>query len=126
MELDFDIDYFKKVNDAFGHDIGDIVLIEFVNHLKNNIRDVDYLGRWGGEEFLLVCPKMNETGLEKLAEKLRKKIEEAFFTKTHKMTASFGISMSKDKSSIKQMIKYADIALYKAKHEGRNRVYFKV
>ncbi|NQY92867.1 MAG: ABC transporter substrate-binding protein, partial [Campylobacteraceae bacterium] len=44
-----DIDYFKKVNDAFGHDIGDIVLIEFVNHLKNNIRDVDYLGRWGGE-----------------------------------------------------------------------------
>ena len=121
-----DIDYFKKVNDKFGHDVGDIVLIEFVNHIKNNIRDVDYLGRWGGEEFLLVCPKMSETGLKKLAEKLRKKIEEALFTKTHKMTASFGVSTSINNHTIKDIIKNADIALYKAKNEGRNRVYFKV
>jgi len=121
-----DIDYFKKVNDEFGHDIGDIVLIEFVKQLQNNIRDVDYLGRWGGEEFLLVCPKMNETGLRKLSEKLRKKIEEAFFPKIHKMTASFGVSMSKDIHTIKDIIKNSDIALYRAKHEGRNRVYFKV
>jgi len=121
-----DIDYFKKVNDEFGHDVGDIVLIEFVKQLKDNIRAVDYLGRWGGEEFLLVCPKMNETGLRKLSEKLRKKIEEAFFPKTHNMTASFGVSMCKDAHTIKDIIKNADIALYRAKHEGRNRVYFKV
>ena len=121
-----DIDYFKKVNDEFGHDLGDMVLIEFVKQLQDNIRDVDYLGRWGGEEFLLVCPKMNEVGVRKLSEKLRKKIEEAFFPKIHKMTASFGVSMSKDTHTIKDIIKNADIALYRAKHEGRNRVYFKV
>jgi len=121
-----DIDHFKKVNDEFGHDVGDIVLVEFANKLKENIRDVDYLGRWGGEEFLLICPKMNETGMTKLADKLRKKIEINSFTKITTLTASFGVTICTKESSIKQLIKNADIALYCAKDNGRNQVNFKI
>jgi len=120
-----DIDYFKKVNDKYGHDIGDIVLVEFVQVLKNNIRDVDYLGRWGGEEFLLVCPKMKEEGVKKLAQKLQGKLEASFFTQVAKMTASFGATVCSEDTTIKELIKNADVALYESKNNGRNQVTFK-
>ena len=88
-----DIDYFKKVNDSFGHDIGDSVLVEFSALIKNNIREIDSVGRWGGEEFIVVCPFSNKEGLLLCAQKLKKIIEEHNFFKVGKKTASFGISL---------------------------------
>ena len=119
-----DIDYFKRVNDSFGHDIGDSVLVEFSALLKNNIREVDSVGRWGGEEFIIVCPFSNKEGISLCAQKLKKIIEEHDFFKVGKKTASIGISLCEKDSTIKSLIKCADIALYDAKASGRNTIAF--
>ncbi|OHE10979.1 MAG: hypothetical protein A2513_01425 [Sulfurimonas sp. RIFOXYD12_FULL_33_39] len=118
-----DIDHFKEVNDTYGHDIGDEVLIDIAKILKQNIRATDILGRWGGEEFLIILPQTDilETGL--LAEKLRMAIENNTFDKIGKKTCSFGVSEFKESDeSSKNIVKRADNALYKAKDLGRNRV----
>lgn len=118
-----DIDFFKAVNDTHGHDIGDKVLISIVNILKNNIRDTDILGRWGGEEFLIICPESNSSQVETVAQKLRTKIEEFTFYKAGKLTCSFGISEFKTTDiNSSAMVKRADNALYEAKNTGRNKV----
>ncbi|MDT8338084.1 MAG: diguanylate cyclase, partial [Sulfurimonas sp.] len=82
-----DIDNFKLVNDTYGHLVGDLILKEFADILKNNIRDIDFLGRWGGEEFMIVCLQTDEKGAVALSEHLRVKIEEFNFTKVGKITA---------------------------------------
>lgn len=117
-----DLDLFKNVNDTYGHDVGDLVLKEISNILKDNIRASDTLGRWGGEEFLIIMPKIDIKGAKILAEKLRKEIENHQFTIAGKMTASFGLAYYKKGDDENSIIKRADDALYKAKEFGRNIV----
>lgn len=117
-----DLDLFKNVNDTYGHDVGDLVLKEISNILKDNIRASDTLGRWGGEEFLIILPKIDIDGAKILAEKLRKEIENYQFTIAGKMTASFGLAYYKKGDDENSIIKRADDALYKAKEIGRNIV----
>lgn len=117
-----DIDHFKDVNDTYGHDIGDKVLKNVVAIAKKNIRSTDIFARWGGEEFLILCPETDTLSAQTLAEKLRKSIETTIFDAVGSITCSFGVSVYADKESGESLIKRVDSALYQAKHEGRNRV----
>lgn len=121
-----DLDYFKSINDKYGHDVGDLVLKETARLLAENVRKADLVVRFGGEEFLILLVDVREGETEKVAEKLRKILEEYEF-KTPKgnirRTISIGVSeFPVDTSAIWEAIKFADIALYKAKEGGRNRV----
>lgn len=117
-----DLDHFKKVNDNYGHQAGDKVLKEVSSLLLEKIRKVDYCGRWGGEEFLIILPETDLESAVILAKRLRGEIENYKFTKVEKITSSFGVSAYSNNKDIKDIIKAADDALYKAKDEGRNRV----
>ena len=117
-----DIDLFKNVNDTYGHNIGDLVLKEISNILKDNIRVSDTLGRWGGEEFLIVIPQIDIEGAKILAEKLRKEIENHHFSTAGKLTASFGLAYYRKGDDENSIVKRADEALYKAKELGRNTI----
>ena len=117
-----DIDYFKKVNDTYGHDIGDEVLIKFVETIQNNLRKNDILIRWGGEEFLLILQLDSQKDLENKLEHLRKVIEIEPFPKIKNITCSIGGTIYQDNENILKTIKRADEAVYKAKEMGRNKV----
>jgi len=117
-----DIDYFKMVNDTFGHDAGDIVLKEFSQLLTDNIRQADILARWGGEEFIILCPNTQIDGAKSLAETLRVKIQEHIFSDIGQKTASFGVTQYQDGTDLKTVFINVDNALYRAKEDGRNRV----
>jgi polar amino acid transport system substrate-binding protein len=116
-----DIDFFKNINDTYGHTIGDIILKEFSNILLRNIRETDYLGRWGGEEFLLIFPQTQDKNAYIITENLRKIIEKYNFSNNIKVTASFGIYECKEQNPTKCLSK-ADNALYEAKNSSRNCV----
>lgn len=118
-----DIDNFKSINDNHGHDVGDKILISVVEILKSKTRQTDVLGRWGGEEFLIICPKSDMDQAYIVAQKLRVAIQENEFPVIKKLTCSFGVSQyrSKDKNS-DAVIKKADEALYVSKENGRNMV----
>lgn len=117
-----DIDKFKLVNDTYGHQTGDEVLKKFSYLLKTNIRAADTVGRWGGEEFLILCPKTNASNAKKIAEKLRKIFEEYKHDKVGVKTASFGVTAYQEGDTKEKMINRADMALYEAKNTGRNKV----
>jgi diguanylate cyclase (GGDEF)-like protein/PAS domain S-box-containing protein len=117
-----DIDYFKEVNDLHGHLSGDMVLIELARILKSNIRTTDTLGRWGGEEFMIICLQNNLNETFQLAEKLRLAIQEHTFPEVGTKTASFGVAAVEPNEDELGLIRRADGALYKAKGSGRNRV----
>lgn len=117
-----DIDFFKKVNDDYGHDIGDSVLIKTASIIKDVIRLTDRVYRWGGEEFLIVAPHTDLEGARILAEKIRLKYQEATFKSVGKLTISFGVAEYYPEESRELWFKRADIALYHAKSGGRNRV----
>ena len=119
-----DIDHFKSVNDTYGHQVGDQVLIDVAELLKRHTRETDVAGRWGGDEFLIVCPGTDRKGLIKLAETLRKNIENHKFSVIGNKTSSFGITAYQQEDEIKDLILRADNALYLAKGNGRNRVEF--
>lgn len=117
-----DVDKFKLVNDTFGHQVGDSVLIGISQIMLRNIRSTDILGRWGGEEFLLILPN---TPLEQAYEhsnKLRQLIEEAVFTPVKQTTISVGLASCTTYLDEKMLVELADNALYAAKENGRNRV----
>jgi two-component system, cell cycle response regulator len=116
-----DIDHFKQVNDKFGHEIGDIVLKEVAKILKGSVRDSDIPGRWGGEEFLIICHKTPKNGLCKLAEIIRCKIETHQFPHVENITTSFGAACLRKEEDIRSLLNRADKALYISKNEGRNR-----
>jgi diguanylate cyclase (GGDEF)-like protein len=117
-----DIDHFKEINDVHGHSMGDTVLQQFANLIKSNIRETDVLGRWGGEEFVLICPKTDIEALQNVAESLRNKIEKYNFADELKtITASFGIVCYKEGSDLSTLLKDADIALYKAKKQRKEQ-----
>lgn len=117
-----DIDNFKRVNDVHGHQIGDKILQEFADILKSHSRKSDIVGRWGGEEFLIICCETCEEGMLAFAENLREKIATYPFTLGEQKTASLGLSLYQKGEDIKDLVKRADSALYKAKEKGRNRV----
>ena len=117
-----DIDFFKKINDNYGHIRGDSILKEYSNILSQNIRKTDFVGRWGGEEFMIVCPQTNKEDTLRLAEKLRKLVESFEFKKNIKITSSFGVYQYEQGDSLKTCIKRVDDALYEAKNSNRNCV----
>lgn len=119
-----DIDNFKSVNDTYGHHIGDLVLIEIANILKNQTRKIDTVGRWGGEEFLIVCLETTKNGAILLAEKLRKRVENFTFNVVKRRTISLGVAEIEDNDTIATLLERADINLYKAKKNGKNKVYY--
>lgn len=116
-----DIDHFKSLNDTYGHDVGDIVLKTLAKLLSENVRTTDYLARWGGEEFILVCPNTTLVEAQHIAEQLRMKVEQMELTETGSITASFGVA-TMGTPSLDTLFKSSDKALYQAKEQGRNKV----
>ncbi len=119
-----DVDKFKSVNDSFGHAVGDQVLVGIAAVLRAGVREVDVLGRWGGEEFMVVCPETSIEGALVLAEKLRIEIHARDFPQIGRKSASFGVAMFRSGETLPETIARADAALYRAKQDGRNRVEF--
>jgi diguanylate cyclase (GGDEF)-like protein len=117
-----DIDQFKAVNDTYGHQTGDEVLVGIARTLQDVIREVDVAGRWGGEEFLIICRETALEGAMVLAEKLRAAIHARVYDKVGQMSASFGVAMFRPGEVLTETIARADAALYRAKQAGRNRV----
>lgn len=122
-----DIDHFKAVNDNHGHDIGDAVIKEFSARLKRNVRGVDLACRFGGEEFVVLMPDTDAASAEVVAERVRQAIAERPFdvglSRPLYVTVSIGLSINESLVDTPEMlIKRADIALYRAKREGRNKV----
>jgi diguanylate cyclase (GGDEF)-like protein len=119
-----DIDKFKAVNDEFGHQVGDQVLCAIAQILHQCSRASDVVGRWGGEEFLIVLPETEKDGAMVLAEKLRQTVAHYEFPLVGHKTASFGVTVYRHGDSIEGMMTRVDDALYRAKDGGRNRVEF--
>ncbi len=115
-----DIDYFKKINDTYGHQVGDEVLKYFAKHIKENIRKNDFLVRYGGEEFLVFMPNTSKEEAYIVLYKIKNTLQKI---KNIKFTFSAGIADEGD--TLAEMIKIADERLYKAKKEGRNKIVFK-
>ena len=117
-----DIDHFKYVNDTFGHASGDIVLRAVAEVLQSFLRQRDLAGRWGGEEFVLVLPGVPLPQAERIAERLRQRVESAYVLEDCQVTASFGVTCWQPGDSLEAVMGRADSAMYRAKHLGRNRV----
>ncbi|PKM59756.1 MAG: hypothetical protein CVU99_11705 [Firmicutes bacterium HGW-Firmicutes-4] len=118
-----DVDQFKWINDHFGHQTGDAVLVELAKILRSSIRTTDSVGRWGGEEFLFILPDTDESGAMSFAEKVRMRICEAHFEKPKHVTASFGVTVYRGDCRLETIITRADNAMYAAKKAGRNQVH---
>ncbi|MDT8339848.1 MAG: diguanylate cyclase, partial [Sulfurimonas sp.] len=116
-----DIDHFKSVNDTYGHQVGDMVLSQTTKVISQNLRKSDIFGRWGGEEFVVICPQTNKNKAFILAEKLRASIEEHEFEKVGHKTICLGIAELEHDDNEKTLVEKADKALYEAKNGGRNR-----
>lgn len=118
----FDIDHFKKINDSFGHDVGDTVLKEVTNRVLEVLRETDQFARWGGEEFMVLCSETSASHGEVLGERIRSVIEETRFTGAGKVTVSLGITEIVSGDNEETILKRVDDALYEAKEGGRNRL----
>ncbi|MGH8029303.1 MAG: GGDEF domain-containing protein, partial [Arenimonas sp.] len=118
----FDIDHFKRINDAFGHPAGDAVLIEVGRRCSAVLGRDDIFARWGGEEFLVVLPGATSTGSAMLAERLRSAIHAEPIAPVGRVSASFGVTTLRAGDTLAEVVQRADEALYRAKSEGRNRV----
>ncbi|MFD1929199.1 diguanylate cyclase [Sporosarcina siberiensis] len=119
-----DLDYFKNVNDTFGHQVGDSVLVETAKLFQASVRDSDTIGRWGGEEFLVICPSTTLEDALRLAEKIRTTLADHPFEEVGHKTASFGVASQISSDTLRSLISRSDKALYAAKENGRNRVEF--
>jgi diguanylate cyclase (GGDEF)-like protein len=121
-----DLDDFKRVNDRYGHPAGDVVLREFARTLEEGSRDIDTVGRWGGEEFVLLLPGTNLDGAAQLAERIRRSLEERLIHAGGEgpipTTASFGVAAFSAPATAEAVLAAADSALYAAKRGGKNRV----
>lgn len=117
-----DIDHFKQTNDNHGHPVGDRVLAAVAAILRNGARSIDSVGRWGGEEFMVICPQTELEGASALAEQLRLRIGAAEFPVAGSKTCSFGVAALAKDESLLSLVARADAALYRAKQGGRNRV----
>jgi len=122
----FDIDHFKSVNDTYGHDAGDVILASVGKILRRYSREIDFVGRWGGEEFLVVLPKTDAEGAKVFADKLRDVVSRSkFMYKGTRIpiTVSGGVADRKSMPSQEAMLKRADENLYHAKAGGRNQIF---
>jgi diguanylate cyclase (GGDEF)-like protein len=117
-----DLDHFKGINDSFGHDAGDEVLITFTKMISSAIRKSDVFARWGGEEFVLLLPETSLETATRIAGKLRLLTDTTMIPQIGRITASFGVTQHQTDDREIDLIKRADQALYKAKENGRNRV----
>jgi diguanylate cyclase (GGDEF)-like protein len=116
------VDYFKSINDNYGHLAGDQVLIELSKLLSDNIRKTDTLARWGGEEFAILCSATEPEQSKVFSEKLRVLIAEHKFSSIPKITCSIGVSCSTHNEPLNSLFARADKALYQSKRNGRNQV----
>ncbi len=119
--LMIDIDNFKNVNDTYGHLLGDKVLIEMSNTIMNNIRQDDLVGRYGGEEFMIIFPNTDIVKARVISERLRKEISKLRFTNEFSITISGGLAQY-DNESIEELIRISDDNLYRAKRNGKNMI----
>lgn len=119
----FDIDYFKNINDTYGHAVGDEILKEFVQDIKNKLEKYDIkIGRWGGEEFVCVCYELDKDKLQSIAEEVREFIAEKKYDVIENMTCSVGVSNVCKEDTAKSAFERLDATLYEAKSDGRNCV----
>jgi diguanylate cyclase (GGDEF)-like protein len=116
-----DLDHFKNINDEYGHHEGDDTLKVVAQTLKESCRTTDIIGRWGGEEFMIICPNSDLDSGFILAEKLRLAIKNSPQLEKYKLTVSIGIGVSKQYITLKQFVRNVDEALYQAKKKGRNQ-----
>ncbi len=116
-----DIDHFKNINDNYGHDVGDKMLVQISQKFEQATRNSDYISRWGGEEFLICCTTISENDLYPIAENIRQMIVDSEFQIKEKITISLGCAMIQTNENINELIKRADVALYAAKYNGRNQ-----
>lgn len=113
-----DLDYFKSVNDTYGHGVGDDVLVEVSNLLRGYLRQTDILGRWGGEEFLIICPQTNKKEAAMVAEKIRLNLHEYNFEHySIRLTCSIGVAEFEPNDGADEILDRADKALYRAEKE---------
>jgi diguanylate cyclase (GGDEF)-like protein len=120
-----DIDHFKRINDRFGHRVGDVVLGAVAAAIESQLRPYDAAGRYGGEEFLIIVPGVNHVRAMHVAERLRARVEQVVRVMgniDHPVTISIGVAVTNGLESSEALIEAADVALYRAKSEGRNRV----
>ncbi|MCL6263415.1 bacteriohemerythrin [Craterilacuibacter sp. RT1T] len=120
--LMIDVDHFKSINDAHGHACGDEVLCELAERLRGALRASDVLVRWGGEEFLVLCPDTPQAAAARLAERLRLAVATLLFSRSLQVTISLGLAARQAGESWQPWFERADAALYRAKAGGRNRV----
>lgn len=117
-----DIDHFKMINDTHGHNIGDVVLVQVAALLRSRMREVDVMGRWGGEEFLVICTDTVISGAAALAQSLRAALQDHTFPAVGRVTCSLGVAQLQAGEPLEDWIARADAALYRSKADGRNRV----
>ncbi|WP_017926710.1 PAS domain S-box protein [Thioalkalivibrio sp. HL-Eb18] len=117
-----DIDHFKRINDTFGHEVGDDVLRRLVQVLGSRLRETDVLGRWGGEEFVVLLPGADALRAELVAEQLREQVATTPFPRVGRLTISLGVAPCRAGEPVKDWLKRADDAMYAAKRGGRNKV----
>jgi diguanylate cyclase (GGDEF)-like protein len=117
-----DLDHFKRINDTLGHNEGDRVLSRLASIISNRVRTTDFGGRWGGEEFLVLCTETALSEASSLAEILRALVERCTFDLPNTLTASFGVAEYQPSESRETFVARIDHQLYLAKQQGRNRV----
>jgi diguanylate cyclase (GGDEF)-like protein len=118
-----DADHFKGVNDTYGHEVGDAVLVAIALVLKSSVRSYDEVCRWGGEEFAVILPGINEIGLKKVGEKIRAAVEDLNFGEIPNLQTSISIGGSiQFRQTDTGLFDRADAAMYEAKNNGRNQV----
>lgn len=120
--LMIDVDFFKSINDTCGHQMGDKVLQSITQIARNKLRQGDIIGRWGGEEFLVLCPDTNSQQAFLVAERMRESIAQEIFADQNHHTVSIGIATLEENDNEVTLLKKADNALFKAKESGRNKV----
>ncbi|MDT0596400.1 GGDEF domain-containing protein [Glaciecola petra] len=120
--LMLDIDDFKSINDSYGHDEGDKVIVAFAQTLQKNCRALDYVGRYGGEEFIVVMPETNIDEASQLANRIIESVSEISDNNIVSFSCSIGAASLKKDGSLSELIKHADELMYQAKAEGKNRV----
>ncbi len=122
-----DLDHFKPINDRFGHGVGDQVLTRFAHIARGSLREADYIGRLGGEEFILMLPDTDHSEAWRVAERLRQTLEETDFSDLHeelRVTVSAGVAEYQAREDLDAVMARADLCLYQAKENGRNRVVY--
>ena len=118
----YDIDRFKNINDTYGHDVGDDILVALTGLVHHNCREIDFLGRYGGEEFLIIMPNTSREEAKEFAHRIRLLVQNQSFKIVGKLTISLGLIEYQEGEEIKELFKRLDILLYQAKNGGRNRL----